>query len=194
MEPTACECRRWKRKYMEAEHLRRKYVDQWDTDIHTLSSVLDDNEETIATLKSELKHAKTMNSSQRKVIQQLQDTLTRNEIPIKRTMMSLSNCRATDDEICPLSLMPINRSSLPRSDSRRPSALVLNPMKPGHKCAELVCGHRFNSLWLIYHFVKSNTFRCPVCLKGQDKFQFQYKELPPAVISMLDTIASSDKP
>jgi len=178
---------------MEAEHTRRKYVDRWEKDMKEFSSTIAECETTIATLKAELRHSRTMHSTHRKLIQQLQDTMALNGIPIKHTMMSISNCRAEDDEICPLSLAPINKSPLPLSNDPRPCTLVLNTMKPEHKCAELECGHRFNSLWLIYHFVECSTFRCPVCRAGQQDFRFQQKELPPGAVRMLESVEAIKK-
>ena len=190
---SSLECKRWKRKYMESEHMRRTHVNQWERDIRDFSSELDDSEKTIAMLKAELKHSRTMHSTHRNVLQKLQETMTLNGIPIKRNMMSISNCRASKDEMCPLSLAPINKSPLPLSNEDGPCNIVLNPMKPDHKCAQLACGHRFNSLWLIYHFVESSTFRCPVCRSGQADFRFQQKELPPAVLQMLASIKEMKK-
>ena len=178
---------------MEAEHLRRKYADRWECDMRDLSMTISDCENTIATLEAELKHARRMNSTHRKVIQQMQEDMSMNGIPIKRIMMSISNCRASDDEICPLSRAPINQSPLP-STSEHPCMHVLNPMKPERKCAELACGHRFNSMWLMNHFVQHNTFRCPVCRSGEGNFRFQHKELPPGVLQMIEAVKKKALP
>ena len=191
--PPDCNCKRWRRKFMEAEHMRRKHIDEWENDIGDFSNTIADCQATIAILKSELKHARAVQSSQKKIIHRLQDAMASNGIPFKQTMMSIINCRATNDEICPLSLAPINGSPLPLSNEERPCSLVLNPLKPEYKCAQLPCGHRFNSLWLIYHFVNSNTFRCPVCREGQQDFRFQLDELPPGVIRMLENVRGLKK-
>jgi rubredoxin len=108
-------------------------------------------------------------------------------------MASLTNCKARDHEICPLSLAPINQSPLPLGDNISPCDLVLNPMKPDHKCAQLACGHRFNAIWLIYHFIEGNTFRCPVCRAGETNFRFQRNELPPAILKLLELIEAAKK-
>ena len=190
---TRKDSKRWKRKYMETEHMRRKYVDRWETDIKDFSATIYECENTIATLRAELKHAHTMHSTHRQVIQHLQTTLDLHGIPNKHTMMSISNCRAADGEICPLSRAPINKSPLPYSDGESPSTLVLNAAKPEHKCAELACGHRFNSLWLIHHFIERSTFRCPVCSAGQLNFRFQKRDLPPGVIQLLKSVSEAAK-
>ena len=185
--------KRWKRKYMEAEHMCRKYMSLWEKDVTEFSKTVFDCENTIQELRDELRHRKTMHSTQRKVIEALHETLLRHGIPFKNTMASLSNCRADDDEICPLSLMPINKSSIPFCDEIADTSMVINPVKPEHKCAELVCGHRFNSMWLIYYLIERNTFRCPVCRAGQSEFRFQRHELPPTVIKMLDLVNEAKK-
>ena len=181
-------CSPWKRLFMEAEHLRRKTIARWENDSHEFSRTISDGETMIKILQDELKHRRIMHTTQREVIEAMQKTMETNGIPVKRTMASLSNCRAADDEICPLSLAPINQSPLPLCNELGPCTLSLNPMKPEHKCAELVCGHRFNSMWLIYHFVESGTFRCPICRCGPSVFRFQRDELPPVVCKMLDMI------
>lgn len=199
-EKTECRCETWKRRYMEVEHTRRKHARNWEKDLCHLSSIISDRDSTITILKAELKHSRNMSSAQRKVIQQMQDS--GDNIPTdavtpaikkRRTMSSLTNCLATDDEICPLSLAPINKSPSPLSDDERPCPLVLNLTKPEYKCAELVCGHRFNSAWLVYHFIERSTFRCPLCRTGKESFRFQIKDLPPGMMQMLDEVNAMKK-
>jgi hypothetical protein len=173
---------------METEHWRRNQIRTMENDMCDLSDIITDRERTIDALKAELNHSKTIRTSQKKVIQQLQGIMEESGIPVKRTMVSLYNCRAKDDEICPLSLEPINKSPIPLGDNDTPCALVLNQVKPDHKCAELGCGHRFNSLWLIYYFVERSTFRCPVCQTGKEDFRFARKELPPGAQLMLEQV------
>ena len=173
--------------------MRRKHIARWESDTLELSRSISDREDTIKILQEELKHRRLMHATQREAIETMQKTMESYGIPVKRTMASLSNCRATDDEICPLSLAPINQSPIPLCDELGPSALSLNPMKPDHKCAELMCGHRFNSMWLVYHFVESGTFRCPICRCGPSLFRFQRNELPPMVCKMLDMIDEMKK-
>lgn len=206
---TGHESRKWKRRFMEAERIRRKSVRRWEKDLAYFADAIADCERTIdalkaeldrsaeehetaiSVLKSELRHARTMRATQAGVIKQMQKTLQDNGIPVRNAMASLNNCRARDDEVCPLSLAPINQSPLPMSEDGRPSTLVLNPMRPDRRCAELPCGHRFNSLWLIYHFVERNTFCCPVCRSGQENFRFRTSELPPGAMQMLEGIAET---
>ena len=180
---------KWKRRFMEAEHMRRKYVNRWEADQREFSRTIAECETTISMLESELKHTRIMHSTQRKMIEHMKKALAKNGIEIKRTMVSISNCKARDDEMCPLSLVPINSSPLPVGSDTTPCPLVLNQAKPNRKCAELACGHRFNSLWLIHHFVERSTFRCPVCHKGEEDFNFQKTELPPGVVQMLKRVA-----
>ncbi len=173
---------------METQHLLRKYVGRWERDMRDLSKIVADCEDMVSTQEAELKHARRMHSTHRKVIGQMQQDMRLGGIPIKRVMMSVSNCRASDDEICPLSHKPINRSPLPWTTEPLPCTHVLNPMKPERKCAELACGHRFNSMWLMGHFVRHSTFRCPVCQSGEENFRFQHRELPPGVLRMIEAV------
>jgi hypothetical protein len=183
-----CDCKKWKRKFMETEHVRRHQIRKMEDEMCDFSDIITEYESTISALKAELNHSRTMRTTQKKVILQLQGIMEESGIPVKRTMVSLSNCRAKDDEICPLSLAPINKSPIPLCEDETPSTLVLNQVKPDHKCAELACGHRFNSLWLIYYFVERSTFRCPVCRAGKEEFRFQRKELPPGAQLMLEMV------
>jgi hypothetical protein len=82
-------------------------------------------------------------------------------------------CKAHRDEICPLSLGKIKTSTLPFAPE-----VVYNPAQPQNTCAELACGHRFSSMWLIYHFVRNSTFRCPVCMTGIKEFHFRMTDFP----------------
>jgi hypothetical protein len=183
-----CGCKPWKRLYTRAEDAKRKLISEWEKDIHAYAQRAAEYESAIETLKEELKHTRAVQSTQRKLIEQLQGTLQSHGFTVKHNMASLSNCRADDHEICPLSLAPINTSPLPFSNDDAPCPLVINPVKPDHKCAQLACGHRFNAMWLIYHFIEGNTFRCPVCRAGESHFCFQRDELPPAVVRMLSMI------
>jgi hypothetical protein len=178
---------------METQHLLRKYVNRWERDTCALAKAVAECESTISTLKAELKHARRMHSTHRKVIRQMQQDMALGGIPIRRVMMSVSNCRASDDEVCPLSHKPINQSPLPWTASE-PCVHVLNPMRPERKCAELACGHRFNSMWLMDHFVRHNTFRCPVCQSGEESFRFRHRELPPGVLRMIEAVKQNAAP
>ena len=183
-----CGCKPWRRLCTKAEDTNRKLIGEWENDIRTHVQRATELESTISTLNEELQHTHKVQSAQRKLIEQLQTTLQDNGFIVKRNIASLSNCRAGDDEICPLSLAPINTSPLPLSNDDSPCPLTINPIKPDHKCAELACGHRFNAMWLIYHFIEGSTFRCPVCRAGESNFHFRRDELPPAVMRMLTLI------
>lgn len=173
---------------MEAEHTNRMNLIRWKRDIRDHSNTIADCEKMIATLKSELNHGRDVRRAQRNIIDQLQDVMSQNGIHIKQKSLSMLNCKATNHEVCPLSLAPINESPLPLSNDEQPCTLVLNPLKPEYKCAELPCGHRFNSMWLLYHFVENKTFQCPVCRDGQKDSNFQLDTLPPGVLRMLENV------
>ena len=183
-----CGCKPWRRLCTKAEDTNRKLVSEWENDIRTYAQRTAEYESAIETLKEELEHARAVQSTQRKLIEHMQNTLQDNGFTVKRNIESMSSCRAGDHEICPLSLAPINTSPLPFSNDDVPCPLVINPIKPDHKCAELACGHRFNAMWLIYHFIEGSTFRCPVCRVGERHFSFKHDELPPAVLRMLNMI------
>jgi hypothetical protein len=189
-QPGAC---RWKRMYLDTEHARRKLVRRWEGDLNEFERGMSEYEETIRMLKEELLHTRLIQTTQFRIIEQLQKTLLNNGLAVKHSMASLTNCKAKDHEICPLSLAPINQSPLPLGEDVAPCDLVLNPTKPDHKCAQLACGHRFNAIWLIYHFIEGNTFRCPVCRAGEPHFRFQRNELPPAILKILEKMEAMKK-
>jgi hypothetical protein len=60
-------------------------------------------------------------------------------------------------EECPISLEPIADARLPFSDKIRVDAL--NPELTG---VELLCGHRFSSVYLLWHWARSPML-CPMC-------------------------------
>ena len=188
-----CGCKPWKRMYMSAEHERRKIICKWENDLKDFEQGMTEYEDTIRMLKQELMHTHAIQTAQRNVIEKLQSTLSKNGLPVKSTIASLTNCIAKNHEICPLSLEPINKSPFPMGDATIPCDLVINPLRPDHKCAQLPCGHRFNSIWLIYHFIESNTFRCPICRAGESSFCFLRNELPPAVRKLLEMVEEMKK-
>jgi hypothetical protein len=179
--------------YLEAEQARRKLIRKMENDLNEFDKGKSEYEETISMLEEELNHTRLLQTTQFRTIDQLQKTLLNNGLAVKRSMASLTNCKARDHEICPLSLAPINQSPLPFGDNTSPCDLVLNPLKPDYKCAQLVCGHRFNAIWLIYHFIEGDTFRCPVCRAGEANFRFLRSELPPAVLKMLELMEAAKK-
>jgi hypothetical protein len=179
--------------YLDAEHARRRILRKWENDLNEFERGMTEYEETISTLKEELLHTRLVQATQFRIIEELQTTLLNNGLAVKRSMASLTNCKAKDHEVCPLSLAPINHSPLPLGDTSIPHDMVLNPMKPDHKCAQLACGHRFNAIWLIYHFIEGDTFRCPVCRAGEPHFRFQRNELPPTILKMLEQMEQLKK-
>ena len=118
---------------MEAEHTNRMNLIRWKRDIRDHSNTIADCEKMIATLKSELNHGRDVRRAQRNIIDQLQDVMSQNGIHIKQKSLSMLNCKATNHEVCPLSLAPINESPLPLSNDEQPCTLVLNPLKPEYK-------------------------------------------------------------
>ena len=64
---------------------------------------------------------------------------------------------AADGEECPISLEPIADARLPFSDKIR--VTTYNPELTG---VELLCGHRFSAVFLLWHWVRSPMI-CPMC-------------------------------
>ena len=174
--------RKWKRHFMAAEHARRKLKRRSEAEIFEkeLEGIRLMRE--VRMLKAQHARDKHMVQGQYRVIRRLQKLLRDNGIPapVGTQVASFKTCRAQDSEICPLSLQPIN-SSAPPYDAKHP-AIVVEPCKPHHKCAELACGHRFNALWLLFHFVARGTFRCPICRCGYEDFHFQLEQLPEGLV------------
>ena len=48
-------------------------------------------------------------------------------------------------------------------------------------------------MWLIHHFIKNNTFLCPICRAGESNFCFLRDELPPAVRKLLEMVEAIQK-
>jgi hypothetical protein len=182
MDTTTTTTRTWKRSFMTAEHESRKMKRGMQAEIHEIEMENYDHKQEIETLKAHLSRNQRTIQSQHRVIQRLQKTLKDNAIPepIDAHVGSLKTCRASDDELCPLSLHPINASPLPY-DKKYPEILI-EPHKPNNKCAELMCGHRYNVLWLLFYFVGRSTFRCPICRYGHEEFKFEAEQLPGELI------------
>lgn len=170
--------RAWKRSFMNAEHKSRKMQRDMQTEIKEIEMENYDHKQEIEGLKAHVSRSHRIIQSQHRVIQLLQKALKDNAIPepIDTQVGSLKTCRASDDELCPLSLFPINASP-PPYDQKYPE-IIIEPRKPHHKCAELMCGHRFNALWLLFYFVGRSTFRCPICRYGHEEFKFETEQLP----------------
>ena len=124
----------------------------------------------ISQLKNDLRRATKGLRAQELTISAQQNVLGQYKLP---SYSSFRLCTARQDEVCPLSLGNIETSTLPFAPDT-----VYNPSQPQHTCAELACGHRFSSMWLLYHFVKNSTFRCPVCMTGIKHFSFRMADFP----------------
>ena len=158
---------RWKRLFMEAEHSRR-------AEKQRLLRLVSEQSETIAMLEAEVRRGRNEIRRNFKTIMSMRATLVANSLPVQHSIASMHMCTAVDDlEECPLSLSPINDSP-PPLDRCRLVAL--------DRCAELACGHRFNAVWLMCHFVRNRTFRCPVCRKGKKNFNFDRSAIPEGIL------------
>ena len=132
--------------------------------------------ETIELLQAELRRAQREIRSNHRVIASMRATLLANNLPVHHTIASVRICLAqSEEEACPLSLAPINSSPPPFEGC---TLAALNPLRMDYKCAELPCGHRFNAVWLMRHFVLAHTFRCPVCRRGKRRFEFDASLIP----------------
>jgi len=138
--------------------------------------MVDLQQETIEFLQAELRRAQREIRSNYRVIASMRATLVENNLPVQHAIASVRICIAqSDQEICPLSLAAINSSPPPFEGC---ALVALNPLHPDYKCAELPCGHRFNAVWLMRHFVHARTFRCPICRRGKRKFKFDVRMIP----------------
>ncbi len=132
--------------------------------------------ETIELLRAELRRAQREIRSNHRVIASMRDTLLANNLPVPHAIGSVRICLAqNDEELCPLSLAPINSSPPPFDGC---TLVALNPIRMDYRCAELACKHRFNAVWLMRHFVRARTFRCPVCRRGKRRFEFEASLIP----------------
>lgn len=156
----------WHRPYLRAEwKLRRS-----EQKVHKLRKKYSYLKELCASLKHELTTTRRHVRSQKMTIVSQKNMLKRYNAP---PFESFLLCEANQDEVCPLSQMPINTSFLPFAPG-----VVYNPACPQHMCTELGCGHRFSSMYLVYYFVKQSTFRCPLCRGGPRNFYFNITEIP----------------
>jgi len=137
---------------------------------------MDLQQETIEFLQAELRRAQHEICSKNRIIESMRATLLANNLPVQHSIASVRLCLANDDnELCPLSLSPINSSPGPFEGC---ALFALDPLRMDYRCAELACGHRFNAVWVMYHFARSSTFRCPVCRQGKGRFKFDASMLP----------------
>ena len=180
--------RKWKRAFMGCERERRRMKRDLEATIFEMDVEAVRSDIEIQDLKFQIKRDLCTIQGQRRIISDLQKLLRDHAIdePSGTRIASFKTCRASEDEECPLSLHPINASPPPYDPKH--ATIDVEPRKPHHKCAELHCGHRFNSLWLLYHFVSQNTFCCPICRVGPNDFRFERDQLPEGLIERIRSI------
>lgn len=164
----------WKRKYMESEHEKRKLEMAWKRKAYEMQKQISDLNETAEMLFAQVRKGRRELKLHVRAIQQMKAVLQANDLKAYPIVASLRLCMAEDDETCPLAMEPINACALPFAGC----CAALDPVKPDEKCAQLACGHRFNAVWVMYHFVRNSTFRCPVCRKGRRHFTFDADTIP----------------
>ena len=170
-------CFRWRRMYLGAEHARRRQLFQFQNRERELLRTMGNLRETINMLHAEIRRSQGHVRSHKRAIDRMRAVLAENNLtPALPATMSFKVCNARDeDEVCPLAMEPINRCAPPFDGC----CVALNPLKQGKRCAELIlCGHRFNGVWLMYHFVRNRTFRCPICRRGEAQFRFDPHVVP----------------
>lgn len=139
-----------------------------------------DLSELVEMLGAEIRRGRCTIRSQQKAIASMRNLLMANNIEVTPTTMSFALCKAVDDqELCPLALLPINSCGPPFAECCQ----IIDPLSPTKKCAQLVCGHRFNAVWVMYHFVRNSTTRCPLCRKGDRQFRFGRDTVPECMIA-----------
>jgi len=169
--------------YMESERARRLDQHRSRRVEEELKSRISDQEETIGALEAEVRRGRNEIRSKLRTICSMQATLTAHELPVQHSISSLHVCPANDDEEqCPLSMAPINLSPPPFEGCE---ISAMDPLNPQYKCAELICGHRFNCIWLMCHFVQNRTFRCPMCRSGKRSFHFDMSVIPEALVDAI---------
>jgi hypothetical protein len=168
----------WRRKFMESVHSKRSLTLAQNRKEHRLLKQISDLTETSEMLHAQLRQSKFELRSHMRAIKVMKATLEANHLSVHPIVMSLRLCPATDEETCPLAIEPINTDTPPFEGC----CPVLDPLHPTHTCAQLACGHRFNATWLMYHFVRNRTFRCPVCRKGRRSFTFDAGVVPECMV------------
>lgn len=168
----------WRRKFMESEHEKRMLAAAWKHKERNLTKQISDLNETSEMLQALLRKSKYELKSHMRAINVMKATLEANHLSVYPIVMSMRICAAEDDEICPLAMEPINSDTLPFKEC----CPLLDPLQPTHKCAQLACGHRFSAVWVMYHFVRNSTFRCPVCRKGRRRFTFDAGVVPECMV------------
>ena len=62
---------------------------------------------------------------------------------------------------------------------------ALEPINPQYKGGELICGDRFDCIWLMCHFVQNRTFQRPMCRSGKRSFRFDLSVIPEALVNAI---------
>lgn len=168
----------WKRKFMTSEHEKRKLLLDWKRKEKEMLTKMSYLNETAEMLFSQVRKSRHEVRSQMRAISHMKTVLEANNLHVYPVVMSVRICPAEDNENCPLAMDAINTSTLPFVGC----CPVMDPLKPTHKCAQLACGHRFNAVWVMYHFVRNSTFRCPVCRKGKKFFSFDSAVVPECMV------------
>jgi hypothetical protein len=164
---------KWRRLYMQSEKERRACKTE-------MGKIVSNLKHTAQLMKSEIQFHKRIIATQRKNILEMQRIMAENRLPVKNLMATFKLKKASDDEICPLSLAKINETAHEHIPG------PFDPLKPDHKCAQLECGHRFSVSWLMYHFIKQSTFRCPVCRQGAKDFSFSVNDVPDSLKALFE--------
>jgi hypothetical protein len=170
----------WKRKFMESEHERRRQQRSWQTELFLLTRANSDLHENITYMSAQLALTASELAAKKKTIKAMRDALQAHHISAVPSLMSFHLCCATDDqEMCPLSRQPINHSGPPFEGC----CSAIDPATPTSQCAQLLqCGHRFNAVWLLFHFVSNRTSRCPICRAGKKRFRVDPSMLPACMV------------
>ena len=168
----------WRRMYYTAEHEKRSWLLSWNRRQSHLNSTISELRDHVEMLGAEIRRNREERRSYVRVINQMQQTLKDNNLTVFSNIMSFRVCLAEDEESCPLAMERINGCPPPFEGC----CAVVDQLKPTHHCVELKCGHRFNGVWLLYHFVRDNTFRCPVCRKGKKRFVFDATVVPECML------------
>jgi hypothetical protein len=94
----------WKRKFMEAEHRRRKQEKDWKAKNSELARINSDLNETNEYLQAQLRISFSDVTTKNKIIRTMRNVLSAHNIPTIPSLLSFNLCDAADDhEMCPLS-------------------------------------------------------------------------------------------
>ena len=152
---------------MSSEHARRHLMRKHRRREFELLRSMSNLRENAEFFLAEIRQRGKENRLKGKAIRGLEATLVAHGIPVLPAMLSFHLCTGDDSE-CPLGLHPIDSCPPPFEGCLE----VIDPLYPDRRCAELPCKHRFNAVWLLFHFVRNQTSCCPVCRTGRKRFVF----------------------